>query len=91
MTAYKDDFDPAFVQSFELLSYERPRWVTREDGIIEVPANEQEIWTILNCEVNKYLETSLEVPFTFEPFRAELDHGRVQVIIGREENVQCQD
>jgi len=83
MTTYKDDFDPTFVQSFELFSYERPGWVTREDGIIEVSANEQEIWTIFDCEVNEYFETSLEVPFTFEPFRAELDHGRVQMIIGR--------
>jgi len=87
MTADQDCLDLFLMQSLELLSHVSSSRVAGQYTVIEVASYQEEVWPVLKSKIDQNIEAVLKVSLSLEPSRTVLYCRGVEMVVGREKDV----
>src|SRR2546428_2383350 len=87
VTADENYLNLFLVQSLELLSHIRSCRVAGQYAVVKVSSYQEEVWPVLECKVDQDIEAVLKVSLSLEPSRTVLYCRGVEMVVGREKNV----
>lgn len=89
MPADEENLDFSLIEASELFRNIGTSRVAGKYSVVKVSSNQEYVRPVFQCEVYECFEASLEIVLPLKSLGAILDSRRVEVVVGRQKNMNC--